>query len=161
MTTVIDPQAGPGITISAPGAADTPLVLDMVGRCSRTSLFHRFHGFTDAVASARALLARTDTLLAWKDGRCVGMATLARVDDGTADLGVLVEDEWQRRGVGSRLIAATLDAAGRHGTAAVHAEVLGDDGFIVALLRRVGPVRVTSGTGGYSVTVDLTDRLCA
>jgi predicted N-acetyltransferase YhbS len=161
MTTVITPQVGPVVTIAAPTEADTPLVLEMVGRCSRTSLFHRFHGFTDAVESARTLLARTDTLVAWNDERCVGMATLARAGDGTADLGVLVEDDWQRRGVGSRLIAATLDAASRDGTEAVHAEVLGDDGFIVALLRRVGPVRVTSGTGGYSVTVDLTDRLSA
>jgi len=43
----------------------------------------------------------------------------------------------------------------------VQAEVLGDDGFIVALLRRIGPINVTSGSGGYSVTLDLTDRLSA
>jgi len=91
----------------------------------------------------------------------VGMATLARAGDGTADLGVLVEDDWQRRGVGSRLIAAAVDAATRGGTAVVQAEVLGDDGFIVALLRRIGPINVTSGSGGYSVTLDLTDRLSA
>jgi len=162
MTTVIGPQARRSrVTITEPTDADTPRVLEMVGRCSRTSLFHRFHGFTDGVESARALLAGTDTLVAWSNERCVGMATLARAGDGTADLGVLVEDDWQRRGVGSRLIAAAVDAATRGGTAVVQAEVLGDDGFIVALLRRIGPINVTSGSGGYSVTLDLTDRLSA
>jgi GNAT superfamily N-acetyltransferase len=162
MTSVIDAQAAPPpVTIGEPTDADTPLVLDMVGRCSRSTLFHRFHGFTDAVDSTRALLARTETLVAWRDATCVGMATLAPAGDGTADLGVLVEDNWQRQGVGSRLIAAALETARRTGTCVVHAEVLGDDGFIVALLRRIGPIRVTSARGGYSVTLDLTDCLSA
>ena len=156
MTTVIAGQApGPRVSIAEATEADTPLVLDMVGRCSKASLFHRFHGFTDAVESTRTLLNRSDTLVAWSDSTCVGMATLARAGDGTADLGVLVEDRWQRRGVGSRLIAAVLEAARRRGTSTVHADVMGDDAFLVALLRRIGPLNVRPETGGFSVTLDL------
>jgi hypothetical protein len=51
----------------------------MLGRCSRTSRYRRFHGVTDGVAYARSLAGRTDheSLAAWAGSRCVGVATLA------------------------------------------------------------------------------------
>jgi hypothetical protein len=51
----------------------------MLGRCSRASLFHRFHGFSDGVAYFGVLLRDgpfEQTLLAWYGSTCVGVATL-------------------------------------------------------------------------------------
>jgi len=47
------------------------------------------------------------------------------VDEGVAELGILVEDEWQRRGVGSELLREIVAYAARTGLRAlqvVHAD---------------------------------------
>src|SRR5262249_19633849 len=103
------PPVGNWISVKPATVTDTPAVLDMVGRCSAVSLFHRFHGPSDGLLYTRALLAGQsidETLVAWHGDACVGLATLSRDRDGASHLGVLVEDAWQRRGVGRRLVSA-------------------------------------------------------
>ena len=68
-----------------------------------------FNGNDDGVAYFEALLRDgpvNQTRLAWYRSTCVGVATLGVGPTGILDLGVLVEDAWQRRGIGSRLIAS-------------------------------------------------------
>jgi GNAT superfamily N-acetyltransferase len=151
------------VTVLPPAASDTEALLAMLGRCSRASLFHRFHGFTDGVAYFAALLRdRPDdrTLLAWAGSTCVGVGTIGADAAGSLDLGVLVEDAWQRRGVGIRLITALLDDARAKGVTTVHADVLADDEFILQVLRRIGPLRVSAERGSFSIDVDLSRRSC-
>jgi GNAT superfamily N-acetyltransferase len=139
-------------------ADDTAAVLAMLGRCSPASPFHRFHGPSDGVVYTRALLARQavdETLVAWHDDACVGLATLSRDDEGASHLGVLVEDAWQRQGVGRQLISTLLGQARAKGVRKVHADVLGEDRFIVEALRRVGSASVAIASGTYSVDIDL------
>ena len=72
----------------------------MLTRCSQATLVRRFHGFTDGVAYTRALFRNQpngDTFVAWYGSCCVAVATLGVDANGIADLGVLVEDAWQRR----------------------------------------------------------------
>jgi GNAT superfamily N-acetyltransferase len=138
--------------------ADTPAVLAMLGRCSPGTLFHRFHGPSDGVVYTRALLARQsmdETLVAWYDGACVGLATLSRDREGASHLGVLVEDAWQRRGVGRQLVSTLLGEARSHGVRQVHADVLGEDRFVVEALRRAGSMTVAIASGTYSVDINL------
>jgi len=121
------------VEVARATVVDTEAVLAMVARCSRMTLFRRFHGPSDGVAYARAVLDRQpgdETLVAWKRPACIGLATLGRDEGGIAHLGVLVEDAWQRRGVGSRLVTALLDGARAKGVSRVHVDVLGDDRFI-------------------------------
>ena len=78
----------------------------MLGRCSSMTLYHHFHGITDGVAYARHVLANADghdSYLAWSEDRCVGVGSL-HVGEDQAEIGVLVEDSWQRRGVGTALL---------------------------------------------------------
>lgn len=160
--TVQDPSASPPkvveVAVRRPTALDTEAVLAMVGRCSRASLFHRFHGFTDGVAYFGALLRdRPDdhTLLAWSGPVCVGVATLGVGATGIVDLGALVEDGWQRRRIGIRLIASLLDEARARGLTTVHADVLVDDAFILRALRRIAPLSVSPDRGSYSIDINL------
>jgi GNAT superfamily N-acetyltransferase len=146
------------VEVARATVVDTEAVLAMVARCSRMTLFRRFHGPSDGVAYAQALLDRQpsdETLVAWKRPACIGLATLGRDEDGIAHLGVLVEDAWQRRGVGSRLVTALLDGARAKRVSRVHADVLGDDRFILRALRRVGPMTVSFELGTLSVDIDL------
>jgi GNAT superfamily N-acetyltransferase len=131
-------------------------LLKMVGRCSPSSLFHRFHGITDGTAYVQNLVATSghETLTAWSGDRCVGVATLAR-SACDHELGVLVEDGWQRRGIGTELIARLVASARARGIDHIVADVLGEDSFVLSALRRVGPLVVTLEWGVYTVRVAL------
>jgi GNAT superfamily N-acetyltransferase len=147
-----------GVTVRRPAGSDTGAVLAMLGRCSRASLYHRFHGFTDGAAYFAALLRDRpagQVRLAWSRSACVGVADLGVSETGIVDLGVLVEDAWQRRGIGTRLIASLLDDARAHGVTTVHADVLADDVFLLRVLRQIAPLRASAGSGSYSIDVDL------
>lgn len=151
------------VTVLRPTLSDTEAVLAMVSRCSRASLFHRFHGFTDGVAYFAALLRACpdgQTLLAWSGATCVGVATLAVSATGIVELGVLVEDAWQRRGIGTRLATSLLDGARAKGVTTVHADVLVDDVFILQALRRISPLRVSTEFGSFSIDMDLRSQPC-
>jgi len=130
----------------------------MLARCSRESLFNRFHGFTDGRAYFGALLRDgpvQQTLLAWCGSTCVGVATLGVGATGIVDLAVLVEDAWQHRGIGTQLTASLLDSARAKGVSLVHAEVLSDNRFILQALRRIGPLTVSIERGVWSIDVAL------
>jgi GNAT superfamily N-acetyltransferase len=151
------------ILLAAARPANISAVLRMMSRCSRSTLFHRFHGYTDGIAYTRRLLEGQvghQTLVAWRNGSCIGLATLTIDTDGRAELAVLVEDAWQRRGVGTRMVEALLERARTAGIPSVHADVLGEDMFILSLLRRIGPVKVSADSGTFSVDVDLLSTEC-
>jgi N-acetylglutamate synthase-like GNAT family acetyltransferase len=152
-----DPGAAE-VTVREATASNSDAALAMLTRCSRATLVRRFHGFTDGVAYTRALLRdqpNGDTLVAWNGSSCVALATLGIDATGIADLGVLVEDAWQRRGVGTRLITSLLDGARAKGVTTVHADVLGDDKFILRTLGRIAPISVSVARGTLSVEIDL------
>jgi GNAT superfamily N-acetyltransferase len=130
----------------------------MLARCSAATRYHRFHGVTDGVAYFESLLRErpTDqTLLAWRGSACVGVASLGVDSEGIPNLGVLVEDAWQRRGIGTRLATSLLDRARARGATTVHADVLGEDQFILRILRRVAPLKASLELGGISIDIDL------
>ena len=140
--------------------SNTGAVLAMAARCSRTTLFHRFHGFTDGVAYFTALLRERsphETHLAWCRSRCIGVATLAANAGGTADLGVLVEDHWQRQGIGARLVSSLLINARERGMTTLHADVMSDDGFLLEALSRIGPLSVFAELDAVSVDISIGD----
>src|ERR1700722_19472311 len=146
------------VTVLRPAASDTEAVQAMLGRCSRATLFHRFHGFTDGRAYFGALLRDRPvdpTLLAWYRSACVGVATLGIGATGIFDLAVLVEDGWQRRSVGTQLTASVIDSARARGVSTVHADVLGDDLFILEAVGRIGPLTVSIESGSLSIDIDI------
>jgi GNAT superfamily N-acetyltransferase len=104
-------------------ARDLAAVAHMHHRCSPRSLLDRYRagGRSPAVAAVDELLRRPDTFVAaTPDGDVVALATLAR-DTGhhhlCAEVGLLVEDAYQRLGIGSELIshmAGLAQARGFH-----------------------------------------------
>ena len=159
------PEAPPAAAASATSIraarpTDTPAVLAMLERCSKTSLYRRFHGPSDGVEYTKAQLNRPGDIayLAWEDDVCVGIGVFAleeREGGIVAHIGVLVEDDRQRHGIGRRLVGAAARDAIRRGVAVVHADVMGDDLHLVRALRRLGPTDVSLETGQFSVDVTL------
>ena len=89
------------------------------------------------------------------DGTVVALASCRAVDEGVAELGILVEDEWQRRGVGGDLLRKIVAYATRTGLRALQAQVLADQPWIVGLLRRHGTCRVAGAGPALYVTLTL------
>src|SRR5690242_8050122 len=96
---------GPGretIQIARLQRAHHQAVLAMLRRCSAATLEGRFHASTDGVPYVTRLLTTTTGEIgygAWVGGRCVGLASLHGCADESAEMAVLVEDNWQQRGV--------------------------------------------------------------
>ncbi len=133
-------QAGPG---------DADLLADLLNGLSAASAFHRFMAGLGGAKPGlvRALLAvgpRRGALLAVEPSaageRAVGHACWSLDDAGSADLGVLVADDAQGRGVGGDLFVAAATAAGEAGACAIHLDVHPDNRRVIAILRRrLGP----------------------
>jgi GNAT superfamily N-acetyltransferase len=78
--------------------------------------------------------------------------------EGIAHLGVLVEDASQRRGIGTQLVWALIGIARRQGVGVIHADVLGENVFLVRALRRIGSATVAIEHGIYTVDIDIRAR---
>ena len=146
------------IRVVALERGDADAMVAMLGHCSPTTLYHRFHGITDGVPHVSQVLADTagqDGFGAWCAESCVGFASLAVDGDGSTHIGVLVEDEWQRRGVGSALMAALLHRARERRLPCIVVDVLAEDQFILPLLARIGPITTSSAHGSHTVRLGL------
>ncbi|MGH1562932.1 GNAT family N-acetyltransferase [Mumia sp. DW29H23] len=157
------PAEGPHVRPATP--EDVPLLVDLHGRCSEDTLYHRYHAPMSGVIHrrmARRLAAPVGgTAVVAEAGRVVvGHAMAVPLDDespGTWELGVVVEDAWQRRGVGTSLVrhAARLARAGgadevvlvtQPGNDAV-LRTIGRAGFLARIARADNTVRITVDVG--------------
>jgi GNAT superfamily N-acetyltransferase len=126
----------------------------MFAGCSAGTVQHRFfgrlralpHGYLDDVVAGcpdhhDAVVVRFGNGL-----RIAGLGSLAvgsPIGSRVAELGVLVADPWQRRGVGSALVTALLMRARRRGIVRVTASVLPErQQLLAALARRLELERV-------------------
>jgi RimJ/RimL family protein N-acetyltransferase len=100
-----------------------------------TEIDHRSHDALVAIESA--------------SGRIVGVARYAamRGEVGSADLAVVVADEWQGRGLGTRLVRELLERAAANGVKRVVATTLHENRAARGMLRRLG-FRTSALAGG-------------
>jgi GNAT superfamily N-acetyltransferase len=148
-------------------AGDRPALERMLARCTGQTRYRRFHGpvkvfperyLTEALSGSPlhfALVACLDEDGADEDGAVFALASCRAVDEGVAELGILVEDEWQRRGVGSDLLREIVAYAARTGLRALQAQVLADQPWIVGLLRRHGTCTIAGAGQALYVTLSL------
>ncbi|HEU4676235.1 MAG TPA: GNAT family N-acetyltransferase [Motilibacteraceae bacterium] len=133
----------PGQDLRVRGArtADVDALLLMHGRCSPATLSRRYR--TPDPRPPRALLRRLVTaelplVAVAAPNRVVALATLTPMDDRTVHLGLLVEDAFQRRGIGRALAAHSAAAARLLGYRHLHASVAAGDGWAEKTLLRLG-----------------------
>jgi RimJ/RimL family protein N-acetyltransferase len=100
-----------------------------------TQVDHRDHEALGAVAP--------------ETGQGVGIARFIRsdTDPASAELAIIVADDWQRRGVGFQLLRTLLRRAREENVTTISAEVLTDNSALLGLLRHFGHVDTeVSGT---------------
>ncbi|MET8541355.1 GNAT family N-acetyltransferase [Kitasatospora sp. NPDC004799] len=134
----LSPPDGPDLLLRPAGPADRAAALAMHGRCSPASLRLRYHGpvrdagrYLDHLLDARH--GRSYAVTA-PDGRIVALGHLMW-DDGEAELAVLVEDAWQRRGLGLAVLRRLSAAARAAGVRTVYAVTHGTNTGLIAAMR--------------------------
>jgi GNAT superfamily N-acetyltransferase len=138
---------------------------DMLSRCSLESRYGRFLGPIRSFPAGHlaAVTGHRPDVDAWVPvigpDRVVGLASLhGRLEDlgRSGEIVVLVEDGWQRQGLGSQLLAALADRARHRGMRQLRAQILAEHPHVIrTLLRVVGPGRVDYSNGLAEVTITL------
>ena len=134
-----------------PASGDLPRITAMWERCSLATRMARFHApVRDIPASyLETVLSDPSASFVAVPGRAGAVAALASLVPGagsSAELGVLVEDAWQRRGIGRQLVAHLIAAARARQITELTASVLAQNGAVADLLRQV--------PGEFSLTRD-------
>jgi acetyl coenzyme A synthetase (ADP forming)-like protein len=98
------------------------------------------------------------------EGTMIGGAQYSRIDDGRAEIGMSVADEWQGRGIGSILLGQLAQAAGERGVTILVAEVLPENHGMIGVFRESGfplSIRALPGAIEVELPVSLTEDAVA
>jgi RimJ/RimL family protein N-acetyltransferase len=112
-------------------------------RCALPTRTWRFHAPVRHLPASylNAVLADPDASLVAAQHSAdlvIGVASLFRADaNQSAELGVLVEDTWQRRGIGLLLVSRLVRGASSRGITALTTSVLAENDAVSRLLRRI------------------------
>jgi GNAT superfamily N-acetyltransferase len=129
---------GNAITVRRADTGDLDAAREMHERCSARTLGMRYHGpVGDADRYLNHLLSpRFGRTLAVQtaSGRIVGLGHLLWDGDET-EVALLVEDDWQRRGIGSELLGRLVGMAVEAGCESVYAVTQASNTGMVAAMR--------------------------
>nr|WSY56637.1 GNAT family N-acetyltransferase [Streptomyces sp. NBC_00886] len=132
---------GNAITVRRADTGDLDAAREMHERCSARTLGMRYHGpVGDADRFLGHLLSpRFGRTLAVQtaSGRIVGLGHLLWDGDET-EVALLVEDDWQRRGIGSELLGRLVSMAVEAGCESVYAVTQASNTGMVAAMRGLG-----------------------
>jgi GNAT superfamily N-acetyltransferase len=156
---------GGTIEIRAASAADCEAIKSFVAGLSLRARFLRF--FSPVAVPSSAVLRTmcgaspdTDVLVATDSGAVVGhaMAVDATEPDGSrvADIGLVVTDSWQNRGIGSEMFGRVIARAADRGVSGLVMEVLPENRRMLAMISsRWGDAGYEFGGGSVTVRVRL------
>ncbi|MFH8486674.1 GNAT family N-acetyltransferase [Streptomyces longisporoflavus] len=138
---VLTLSEGSAITVRRADTADVEAAKAMHTRCSQRTLGMRYHGpVRDADRYLNHLLSpRFGRTLAVQtaSGRVVGLGHLLWDGDET-EIALLVEDDWQRRGIGGELLGRLVAMAVEAGCESVYAVTQASNTGMVAAMRGLG-----------------------
>ncbi|MDH6623283.1 GNAT superfamily N-acetyltransferase [Streptomyces sp. LBL] len=153
---------GNAITVRRVDTGDLEAAKAMHERCSARTLGMRYHGpVPDADRYLRHLLSpRFGRTLAVQapSGRIVGLGHLLWDGDET-EVALLVEDAWQRRGVGAELLGRLVAMAVEAGCESVYAVTQSSNTGMVAAMRGLGlplDYQIEEGTLVITARLDTT-----
>ncbi|WP_374194722.1 GNAT family N-acetyltransferase [Streptomyces sp. VRA16 Mangrove soil] len=153
---------GNEITVRRADPSDVAAAKEMHERCSQRTLSMRYHGpVGDADRYLNHLLSpRFGRTLAAQtaSGRIAALGHLLWDGDET-EIALLVEDDWQRRGVGSELLGRLVTMAVEAGCESVYAVTQASNTGMVAAMRGLGlplDYQIEEGTLVITARLDAT-----
>ncbi|MFE2143521.1 GNAT family N-acetyltransferase [Streptomyces sp. NPDC059456] len=132
---------GNEITVRRADGSDLPAARAMHDRCSERTLGLRYHG---PVSDADRYLAH---LLSPRFGRTLAATTASGKlvalghllwDGDETEVALLIEDDWQRRGIGTELLGRLIAMAAETGCDSVYAVTQASNTGMVAAMRGLG-----------------------
>lgn len=161
---VLNLPEGPEITVRRADQGDVAQAVAMHERCSERTLSLRYHGpVGDADRYLNHLLSpRHGRTLAVRtaSGRLVALGHLLWDGDET-EVALLVEDDWQRRGIGSELLRRLVALAEEAGCDSVYAVTQSSNTGMVAAMRGLGlplDYQIEEGTLVVTARLDTSSR---
>ena len=161
----LDKRALPGgqvILVRTASPEDRNRLRRMFSRLSPTSIYRRFHSPLPRVpewAVTRAVEVDhhdEESLIAVVEGEIVGQAMYVRLASGDeAEAAVVVEDGWQRRGVGKLLMSRLAERARHRGIAALTGAVLPENVAMRGLITAHGGLRYSTEDGAFLARMPL------
>ena len=165
MTIVIERAVPPldQVVIRPARRSDAEPLRRMYRRCGADTRYGRFHGVLNEIPEAYldgALGTDPDLhdalVVETAGGDVAALGSAVRVPTGqgpaTVDIGLLVEDRWQRRGLGSRLLALLAARARSRGVERLRCDLLPGNRHLVPVLRRhTGTLVIRHEAGVISV----------
>jgi acetyl coenzyme A synthetase (ADP forming)-like protein len=145
---------GSTLRLSAPVVEDADALVAFFTGLSEHSLYLRFHGFP---ALGRKLVEpvlepdwqERGALVGSLDGRVVALAEWVRLrDPRAAEVAFAVGDDFQRRGIGTRLLEQLAARAAEAGIEEFVAEVLLDNAAMLGVFREAGFMVTRAGEAG-------------
>jgi GNAT superfamily N-acetyltransferase len=148
------------LVVRTSGEPDRTGIEAMHTACTLESRIGRWHAPLRSVPAHYlddALRGRSGhvCVLAEVDADIVGFASAVRGFGGAWDLGVLVRDDLQRQGVGTRLMDAVVRIAFDRGAGSVTVDLRPDRRFLLGVLRRYGPATARRDGDGLHARVDV------
>ena len=137
---------GSAVAVRPIEPADAYALLRMFDRLSPESIYHRF--FSPMPRPRRAALLHLagldhelhEALVATTGREIVAVARYdGRPGETDAEVAVIVDDDWQDRGLGTRLLHRLARVGARRGLVAFRATVLGENRRALPFLRRLSP----------------------
>jgi acetyl coenzyme A synthetase (ADP forming)-like protein len=128
--------------------------MEFLSGLSDQSLYNRFHGFATVGPKLVEPVLEPDwqergALLGTLDGRVAALANWVRLrDPRAAEVAFTVADEYQRRGIGTRLLERLAERASATGIDEFVAEVLPDNAAMLAVFRNAGFAVTRVAEGG-------------
>jgi nucleotide-binding universal stress UspA family protein/L-amino acid N-acyltransferase YncA len=92
-----------------------------------------------------------------RSGEGIAVARYVRLDETAAEPAIVVADDWQGRGVGSRLLAALAARAREEGIRQFVAPVLAENAESIAVFERLGETTQERIGRELELTIDLTE----
>jgi len=142
-------QASAGFIVRRAGAADLPALGEFfAGLSARTRYLRFFAPVTPNPALLRLLCGESggaggaggaDAVVAVRDGAIIGHAMAADAAPGSQeapvpDIGIVVDDAWQGRGVGAALMRALIAAVQARGVTTLAMDVLQGNRKVLAMI---------------------------
>ena len=136
------------IHIHPPRRCDDRAVHEFFGRLGPRTRYLRFLTPTPVPEFVLNLITSVDdcrlALIAEVDSAegttVVAVGNLAAISDDTAEVGLVVGDEWQRQGIGKAVAMRVLEAAEARGFSRFVAHVLSENAVMRKLLDQVGVI---------------------
>lgn len=146
------------------GIEDINKVVDLYNSLSTESIYYRFRGFfKDFEGYLKSIFSKPYNIVygAFLGDELVGIFEAVYISDGCYELAIVVRDEYQNKGIGTRLVAYAFDDLKEKGVKTMIAYTTPDNYRILAISRKFnGDIRCTFGECIVTFNLTTMDTKC-